>query len=57
VARDAEGRVAMTDYLREQQHTLDRTARLKAMRLARETAEKTTVKKAPRSRAVTRVKL
>jgi hypothetical protein len=36
--RDQEGRVAMADYERDQQATLDRTAKLKALRLARDAA-------------------
>ena len=36
IARADEGRIAMADYHRENQATLDRTTKLKAMRLAQE---------------------
>jgi hypothetical protein len=45
VARDADGRVAAADYQREKQATLDRTAKLKALRLARDAIPVVTEKK------------
>jgi hypothetical protein len=39
VKQEREGKVNMASYLAQQQHTLDKTARLRALRLAQEANE------------------
>ena len=56
IAQTDEGRTAMADYERQQAATLERTAKLKALRLAQEVKPEVLVTPPPKPKAVRKKK-